>query len=99
MMSDKKFVLIDGYTLAIAHIDSGTIFSGCHSRRAISEYDDSILIAMEIGLRTASYSFIEQNSKIVRDMNGSAHQLQFFRVSIESELARMDWVAVVAENL
>jgi hypothetical protein len=44
-MSDQKFVLIDGYTLAIAHTDSGTIFSGCHSRRAISGYDDSILIA------------------------------------------------------
>ncbi|AFZ01655.1 hypothetical protein [Calothrix sp. PCC 6303] len=40
----KTFVLIDGYTLAIAQSDSGVLFSGCHSRKAISRYDDSLLI-------------------------------------------------------
>lgn len=40
----KALVLIDGYTLAIAQSDSGVLFSGRHSRKAISRYDDSILI-------------------------------------------------------
>jgi hypothetical protein len=40
----KTFVLIDGYTLAIAQSDSGVLFSGCHSRKAITRYDDSLLI-------------------------------------------------------
>jgi hypothetical protein len=40
----KTFVLIDGYTLAIAQSDSGVLFSGRHSRKAITKYDDSLLI-------------------------------------------------------
>lgn len=40
----KTFVVIDGYTLAIAQNDSGVLFSGCHSRRALTRYDDSALI-------------------------------------------------------
>jgi hypothetical protein len=40
----KTFVLIDGYTLAIAQSDSGVLFSGRNSRKAITRYDDSILI-------------------------------------------------------
>lgn len=43
-MYGKTFVLIDGYTLAIAQSDSGVLFFGCHSRKAITKYDDSLLI-------------------------------------------------------
>ncbi|MBW4675002.1 MAG: hypothetical protein KME52_13525 [Desmonostoc geniculatum HA4340-LM1] len=61
----KTFVLIDGYTLAIAQSDSAVLFSGCHSRKAITRYDETRVESIHNQLHQAFVSGQEFGNGVI----------------------------------